>query len=603
MRPKTNHASLRAFRSVSLISLLALPLSCVPSAVSEPEETSSEPSIANESQSENLLTPNATNTLSPASTPAASIFAGPRYDLPLRLPGPQVAPQVANARDLAEITAIKNKQQKYPTYDAWRRLGDIYLKNSVYTEVAKMRRAEAAMYRATLRTEKNAARREVEINSALILEQEAARYETNLQIFRERRASDAEVKTLYTGAKLEPILGCYLGAFIDRDDQLKNSYFDENWQSHFTQEEFFARTGVSLASHFMYVSYGQKFPWKWINRCKVSNVIPHIAWEPKDINTVRDDTYLRGWAKAARAAEWPIFIRFAGEMNGFWTPYHSNPRLYRDKFRLVHRIFRETAPLAATIWCVGSIPVDNIQDYYPGDDGCDWVGVNIYSVPFYDNNPQRPAFLDNPTTLLKSIYKLYAKRKPIAICEYASSHMAAADRKLRDDFAINKMAQMYSALAAQFPRVKMINWFDANNLIHAKAGRQLNNYNLTERPKILEQFRQIATSRYFLSTPERLADMRPDVPFPLPDNSSIGLSTIANSTMRFVITLSTYVSRPKVYASLDDKLFYASNRPGAHTVYIPSEKFPSGVHTLKIFAFDDKNRFITSSQKQLSFVP
>ena len=576
-----------------------LPSACVP-ATPPPETIGELPPPVIEPTPEPTATP-------PVQMPqTTNVLAKPLYNLPLALPGPFKVPQVTNARDLSEIAALKTKQQKFPTYATLRRIGDIYLKNNAFAEVAKMRRAEAAMYRAALGKESNAARRNIQLNSALAQEQEAARYETALQIFHERRATDQEIRTLYTGAKLEPIIGCYSGAFIDRDDQLKETYFDENWQTHRTPEEFHKLTGVKLASSFMYVSYGQKFPSKWIARCKAANVIPHIAWEPKDIKTVRDDAYLRGWATAARAMEWPLFIRFAGEMNGAWTPYHKNPTLYKEKFRLVHRVFRETAPLAATIWCVGAIPVDTIPDYYPGDDGCDWVGVNLYSVPFYDNNPQRPALLDNPTTLLEPIYKLYAKKKPIAICEYAASHMAAADRKRRDDFAIDKMAQLYTALPALFPRVKMINWFDANNLVHARAGRQLNNYNLTERPKVLDHFRQISTSRYFLDGPEQLSNLRPNVPFVLRDNAKISIATLPasvpdlppNNTARFVIYLKTYLSRPKVYAALNDKLFYASNRPGAHAIDLDLTALKSGAHTLTIHVFDDKNRFIISAQRK-----
>ena len=530
----------------------------------------------------------------PTATP--KIFSGPRYALPLRLPGPLVVPKVTSTRDLSEIAAIGAKQRKHPTYDALRRLGDIYLKNSAYADAAQMRRQEAAMYRAALTNETNPARRKTSIHSALILDQEAARYETQLQIFHERPAGAAERKSLYSGAKLEPILGCYIGAFIDRDDQLKQTYFDENWQTHRTSEEFTKVTGVKHASHFMYLSYGQKFPRKWIERCKAENVIPHIAWEPKSLNQVRDDAYLRAFAKSCRAADWPIFIRFAGEMNGAWTPYHNNPALYREKFRLVHRIIRETAPLTATIWCVAAVPIDNIQSYYPGDDGCDWVGVNFYSVPYYDNNPRRPGVLDNPIVFLEPIYKLYAKKKPIAICEYAASHLGVADKKRRDDFAIDKMAQLYTALPALFPRVKMINWFSADNIKHARPGRQLNNYNLTERAKVLEHYRPIASSRYFLSSPEQLSDPRPALPFILRDNAKLSVAA-PEGTARLLIWLKTYVSRPKVYAALNGKLFYASNCPGAHPVDINLKSLKSGPQTLMIYVFDDKNRFIASAQR------
>jgi hypothetical protein len=318
---------------------------------------------------------------------------------------------------------------------------------------------------------------------------------------------------------------------------------------------------------------------------------------------VRDDAYLQGWAKAIRAADWPIFIRFAGEMNGFWTPYHKDPVLYRQKFRLVHQTLKKAAPRVATIWCVNSVPVEIIERYYPGDDGCDWVGINLYSVPFYDNNPKRPALLDNPVTLIEPIYKIYAKKKPIAICEYAASHMAAADRKQRVGFAIDKMSQLYTALPRLYPRIKLIDWFSMNTMRHAKPGRQLNNYQLTEHEELVAHYRQIATMSYFLGAPERLADARPPVPFPLRENQTVSVAASPNATGRFSVYVKTYVPRPKVYFQLNGKILYASNRPGAHTIPVNLNSLKPGSHKLAIFVYDDRNRFIAKTERKFVVAP
>lgn len=530
-------------------------------------------------------------------------LGGPNYDLPLKLPGPAIAPKISSARDFAAITRIQNKQKRFPTYEAWRDLADIYLKGGVFSEAARCRRAEAAMYRAQAAASKDAGRIDGLINAALVQENEAARYETSVQIYQERQATPQEVNVLYSGATLEPIVGCYLGAFIDRDDALRDKFFDENWQEHRTPEEFQAKTGVNHASLFMYVRYGQKFPATWIARCKKANVIPHIAWEPKDLKAVNEDAYLRGWAQSCRAADWPIFIRFAGEMNGFWTPYHANPSLYRDKFRLVHRALKKAAPRVATIWCVNSVPSETVARYYPGDDGCDWVGINLYSVPFYDNNPQRPALLDNPTTLIEPIYNLYAKRKPIAICEYGASHMAVADHRLRVPFAIDKMAQLYTSLPTRFPRIKLIDWFSMNTMKYAMAGRQLNNYQLTESPDIIAGYRQIASSPYFLGGPEHLSDARPPLPFAVVEGQKIRVADAPGGVARFVLCVKTYVPRPKVYLQVNGKLLYAANRPGAHTVALNLKSLAPGAQTLTVLLYDDKNRFITQTERHFVLAP
>jgi hypothetical protein len=519
-------------------------------------------------------TPNEAATPVSQATPEAGTsppFAETTSSLPLRLP----APAVRRVIDDPRIKAIKEKLAKYPTYDGHRALAELYVKRRMFQEAAQAYRAEAAMYRRAGMTD-----------AATIQANKAARYDTTVQLFLDRDTTVQEEKALYTGAPLEPKTGCYIGAFIDRDDQLQQVFSGDNWQWHRHPNEFAALVGKPHATYFTYVRYGQNFPRKWLAMCKRENVIPHIAWEPKSLSSVNDDQYLRDCGETLRALDWPVFIRFAGEMNGHWTPYHSNPTLYREKFRLVHRVLHRYAPKVATIWCVNSVPSDTIPDYYPGDDGCDWVGVNLYSTPFYDNDRTRSAFLDTPLTLIDPIYKRYAARKPIAICEYGASHMASLDRKLRNDFAVDKMSQLYSALPRLYPRIKMISWFSSNNLRHAKPGRQLNNYSLTEQPSILNAYRKLISGPYFLGAPEQ-RDEEPPVPRPL----RTGQNTPEQA--RFSIWVKTYVPRPTVLLKVGEDIVYAGRQAGAHTVNVDLEPFRAGRLPLTVYVYDDKGRFVS----------
>lgn len=529
-----------------------------------------------------------TSTPTPAPTPAALEPAGqakgkppvvplaaPSFELPRNLPGPAVyRPLAPVAR--AQMDAVQAKLKKFPTFSGWQALSKLLRENGQWEAAATALRHEAAQYRAKGLND-----------AALIRENEAAEISTDVRVFRMRQANKRETDTLYSGSPLEPIIGCYLGAFIDRDDALKQKYFDENWQEHRDSAEFERLAGKQHGSYFMYVRYGQKFPKVWAEKLKAHGAIPHIAWEPKSLNDVRDDAYLKGWAAALRALEWPVFIRFAGEMNGSWTPYHGNPALYRQKFRLVHSTLHRAAPRVATVWCVNSVPLGNIDPYYPGDDGCDWVGINVYSVPFFDNDPKRPAFNASPLTLIDPIYRKYSARKPIAICEFAASFMSKADGRTRIALAQDKMAQLYSALPLLYPRIKLIDWFSMDTVRHARPGRQLNNYRLTEHDELLSFYRSLTADEYFLSGPEHLAEQRPSPGFTLGRNEKF------SKTLRVALWVKTYVPRPKVYVRLGSKILYAQARPGAHSVNIDL-KDVKGAQTLELLVYDDKNRFITS---------
>jgi hypothetical protein len=178
----------------------------------------------------------------------------------------------------------------------------------------------------------------------------------------------------------------------------------------------------------------------------------------------------------------------------------ANAAAAERQYEIAADAYRREAPKAAMLWCPNAIPFDAIAAYYPGDDAVDWVGVNFYSVPFYDNNRFRPAH-DDPTDLLRPIYLAYSSRKPIAIGEWAATHFAACEGVTRTAFAAEKIARFYAALPRLFPRVKMVNWYDSNNLKHAGEARRLNNYPLTDDPAVLLAYREAVRIRCILAAP------------------------------------------------------------------------------------------------------
>lgn len=285
--------------------------------------------------------------------------------------------------------------------------------------------------------------------------------------------------------KFEPVRGCYLGAFVMRDENVNGS-----------MEAFEQRVAKGHASYLRYVGYGQPFPTEWVKQVRRLGAVPNIAFEPNDgLRVVRDDNYLRGFAKAAASSGGPVFLRWASEMNGTWTAYSGNPWLYRTKFRLVARVFRQVAPNVALVWTPYCTPRGNIPDYYPGDDAVDWVGVNVYSVHHHNGQLEYPAAHEDPTELLRPIYERYAAKKPIQISEYAATNFCKACQQSMPDFAVAKMRRLYASLPKLFPRVKMIYWFSWDTIA---GGAAENNYAITGDAQVLESYRRLTASPYFL---------------------------------------------------------------------------------------------------------
>lgn len=298
----------------------------------------------------------------------------------------------------------------------------------------------------------------------------------------------------------EPATGCILGAYIDLDPSLQLKYMcADGRRVHKLPSEFEKVVGKKHGMYFFYMGYGREFPFDWITKLADEDRYIHIALEPNGgLDEVQEDEYLTSLAKDMGSIDAKIFIRFASEMNGPWVRYHGNPRKYREKFRLVARLMHKYAPNVAMVWCPYFQPVRTIPEYYPGDDAVDWVGVNMYSVTYYNQNDRTPAIDKTPQEMLQWIYDRYSATKPIMIGEYATTHYSAMEENAAINFAVNNILNLYHDLPSRFPRVKAINYFNTNNL--ELKHRVNNDYRVTVEPLVRAAYQDATASGYFLSS-------------------------------------------------------------------------------------------------------
>lgn len=460
----------------------------------------------------------------------------------------------------------------------WRRRAEAFVKQGRYAEAADAYRREAAVYR-----------RRGDLNAAQVEEGKADRWSSEVRLFVASPAARPPGSSTRR-ARWEPEYGCCVGAFLDRDERLDGPFLDENFQSHRSPESFGRLTGKRPASVFCYLAYGRRFPSRWVAWLKRQGVAPHLAWEPNQgLDAVQDDDYLRRFADDAARAECPVFLRFASEMNGGWTRYGGDPLRYKRTWGLVKQVMERRAPNVAMVWCVNAIPEKPIPLYYPGDDYVDWVGVNFYSVPFYDNDPNRSGEFANPADQLKYVYGQYAARKPLMICEYGASRMSAVDRRDRSYWAALKIAQLYAALPRLYPRVKLIDIFDNDNLIYAQPGRQLNNYSVTDSEIVRAAYAAAVAPDYFLSRiPPEGASPTPILPL------SEGFATVPG-ILRVSAWARSYVHRPRVTYLLNGREVFTSAAPGAYAAELRLDR--PGAYRLAATLRDDRGR-VTARQER-----
>jgi hypothetical protein len=469
------------------------------------------------------------------------------------------------------------------------------------TSAAEWRQiAERAVAAGNFRSAANAFHQEAELyrkvdpNAAAVEERKSSRYRPVLQVFLRQPIKRAlEVQLNRPLSRLEPPTGCYLGAFVDRDDKLSPHRFGS--QTFGDIDQFQSLTNKRHASYFCYVRYGNPFPKDWADYVKSQGAFPHIAWEPDSLAEVKNDNYLQQFAKDLKAYDHPVMLRFASEMNGDWTPYHKDPKQYRAAFRLVHDALQD-CPKAATMWCVNSVPNHNYADYYPGDDACDWVGVNGYSVKYFDNDPKQKADWVHPVDLFETCYRQFSGRKPIAIGEFGATHRAACEPTMDEQFAVTKISQLYQSLPLHFPGIKMVNYYDCNNLAHAPAGRQLNNYQLTDSSKILECYEGFVRNGYFLGYGSKeLAQWQPVAVKSDTENRRGPLKTNAQTTLDFY--LRSHEDRPKLRVLIDGKVRLEAQYPRAFVCRLG--QLSAGSHLMTVQLGDSAGHALEQFQVHL----
>ncbi len=376
------------------------------------------------------------------------------------------------------LTELEKATQRQPNASHYRALASAYVRAELYEKAA------GAFYRASALYGKLG-----DPNAAKFLKTEAERYETKIELFVERPAP----KPTGELALFEPANGCYLGAFIEREDALGPTK---------DPAKFDDLTGKHHAVFFTYLTYGRPFPRRWTDNLRRNGAAAHIAFEPHSVAEVHDDAYLRSFARDCASAKLPIFLRFAAEMNGDWVPYHGDPAAYRRMFQLVALVMHEDAPNVAMVWCPGDIPERTIPDYYPGREAVDWVGVNFYSVLYNDADPNRTAAWRNPLDSVKFIYDTYSAAHPIMVGEWAATHLSVVDRKPQPGFAVEKIGHFYAGVPRLYPRIKCIDWLSMNTIEHAMPGRKLNDFSLLDDASVREKYREMVQPPYFLEAVE-----------------------------------------------------------------------------------------------------
>jgi hypothetical protein len=210
-------------------------------------------------------------------------------------------------------------------------------------------------------------------------------------------------------------------------------------------------------------------------------------WTVQEIANGQWDDLIRKFASQVKSFEYPIFIRFGGEMNlaqgvePWQFSFGKNPDDYVAAWRRFVNIFRnEGVSNAIFVWNPNwkDMGPHHWTEYYPGDAYVDWVGIDLYQYQ-PDSDPDK---------LMEGVYNDYFIRKPIMIAEWGANWEG---QNYSDSSRAEFISKFFDAVEAR-PKIKLINyWYIADFIFDPET-----------HPRTTEAYKSnISKSRYIIQNP------------------------------------------------------------------------------------------------------
>lgn len=268
----------------------------------------------------------------------------------------------------------------------------------------------------------------------------------------------------------------------------------------------------------LYLEYGDTSGFDWANlimeRAQQSGKAVEVALNfPNQADTARSvnasDGYLSSLSTLlGRYTGVPVYLRIGAEMN-IWGNT-ATPDEFKTAFITIANYMRQL-PNIATVWSVAhtstwksdSFPY-TADDFYPGDEYVDWVGVNCYPNKYFDGQVWegeskfneicfKAGYSADPVLMVRDIIETYGGRKPIMISECGSAYMTTGSiNESHGDWAAYYVKQMYSYLPMVYPEVKLMAYFNK------KIDHEKNYYDLAGSSELSAAYNEITSSPWLI---------------------------------------------------------------------------------------------------------
>ena len=198
----------------------------------------------------------------------------------------------------------------------------------------------------------------------------------------------------------------------------------------------------------------------------------------------------------------PVFLRFGAEFD-VWAN-QPEPGAYAQAFRHVSNYFKSRNSNVATVFSPNQVSgmYTNVDDYYPGDEYVDWVGMSAYSQKYFQANPNinddftevlfKTGINSDPVLAVQDIISRYGDRKPIMISESGFTSFVRTNDEDTTDWAIKRLNEFYNYIPMVYPQVKLIAHFDR------VMPSEVNNFALSNTPELQAEYLKMTKSGRFI---------------------------------------------------------------------------------------------------------
>ncbi len=326
-----------------------------------------------------------------------------------------------------------------------------------------------------------------------------------------------------------PANGAYTGAYMEfgeREDNVSLEAIEEfeeqvgkhqaivAFSSYWGEQHFPAEAARLVAAHgsipLLFWS-----PWDWPYREDLVEVHGPDKYRLDNILAGQWDAYIDAWADDAKTLGTPLLVSLCNEANGYWFPWSatyyggekrladSNPPRYAgpEFFKRVYRyvVDRVRARGATNVLWVLHLnnfsdpyaPWNAMEQYYPGDDYVDWLGLSVYGQLFPDD-PKWEEFENMAETPYEEICKL-SPTKPVMFAEWGVGEFPEKGSKA------DWISEGFEQMRTRFPRLHAAvywheRWQNNKSMLYS-------NLKVNSSPAALEAYRRGIGTPYWLGNP------------------------------------------------------------------------------------------------------